>query len=136
MQASGGTCHAARPAVLAYDATAEFPTAERCRITELSNSAADAELSVALARVAPGVITRWHRLHDTAERYVIMSGHGIVEVGDAPPTPVGPRDVVLIPPGCRQRITNSGSIDLVFLALCTPRFEPRAYEDVDPDPRK
>jgi len=39
--------------------------------------------------------------------------------------------VVVIPPGCRQRIRNTGSSELVFLAICSPRFEPRHYEDVE-----
>jgi oxalate decarboxylase/phosphoglucose isomerase-like protein (cupin superfamily) len=32
---------------------------------------------------------------------------------------------------CRQRITNIGKDDLVFLAICTPRFSQDAYEDID-----
>jgi 23S rRNA-/tRNA-specific pseudouridylate synthase len=40
-------------------------------------------------------------------------------------------DVVRIPPMCRQRITNVGTTDLVFLAICTPRFMPQAYEDIE-----
>jgi oxalate decarboxylase/phosphoglucose isomerase-like protein (cupin superfamily) len=43
-------------------------------------------------------------------------------------------DVVLIPPSCRQRITNIGTGDLIFLAICTPRFRPAAYEDIDDHP--
>jgi oxalate decarboxylase/phosphoglucose isomerase-like protein (cupin superfamily) len=38
--------------------------------------------------------------------------------------------VVLIPPSTRQRIANTGPGDLVFLAICTPRFTQGAYEDV------
>lgn len=120
---------------ICFDKNAEeFPIAERCSVAELSNSTLDPELSIARARVAPGITTRWHQLHATTERYVILSGHGLVEIGDLDPTPVGPQDVVLIPPGCRQRIANVGDSDLVFLALCTPRFEPEAYEDLDPAP--
>jgi len=110
---------------------AEFPTGEGCYIVELSNSDSDPELSIARARVPPGVTTRWHRLRETAERYVVVSGVGRVEVGELPPRDVGPGDVVLIPPGCRQRITATGDSDLVFLAICTPRFRPEAYEDID-----
>jgi oxalate decarboxylase/phosphoglucose isomerase-like protein (cupin superfamily) len=40
-------------------------------------------------------------------------------------------DVVLIPPMCRQRITNTGSEDLIFLAICTPRFSNDVYEDIE-----
>jgi mannose-6-phosphate isomerase-like protein (cupin superfamily) len=50
-------------------------------------------------------------------------------VGTLPETPVGPGDTVLIPPGCRQRVTNTGQEDLIFLAICSPRFRPENYED-------
>jgi oxalate decarboxylase/phosphoglucose isomerase-like protein (cupin superfamily) len=39
--------------------------------------------------------------------------------------------VVQIPPGCRQRITNTGSRDLLFLVVCTPRFTLTAYRDLE-----
>lgn len=111
---------------------AEFPTPEGCFIVEVSNSADDPAVSIARARVEPGVTTRWHRLSGTAERYCIVSGAGRVEVGDLAPLVVGPGDVVLIPPDCRQRITNTGTDDLVFLAICTPRFFWDVYEDLGP----
>ena len=110
---------------------AEYYFVEGCHINELSNTPDDAAVSIARARVAPGVATRWHRLRDTVERYVILSGKGQVEVGDLPAEEVGPGAVVVIPPLCRQRITNVGGEDLVFLAICSPRFRPDAYEDVD-----
>lgn len=116
------------------DPGAEFYTPEGCFINELSNIAGDPEVSIARARVSPGKTTRWHRVIGTTERYVLISGEGKVEVGNLPPQRVGPGDVVLIPPNCRQRITNVGSTDLVFLAICTPRFRPEAYEDIDPSP--
>jgi mannose-6-phosphate isomerase-like protein (cupin superfamily) len=62
---------------------------------------------------------------------VILSGRGRVEVGDDLTALVGHGDVVLIPPGCRQRITNTGDGELVFLAVCTPRYNDAVYEDVD-----
>lgn len=120
--------------VRCIDPRAEFYTPERCYIVELSNTPDDPEVSIASARVAPGVTTRWHRLLGTAERYVIIGGSGRVEVGHLSPQAVGPGDVVLIPPLHRQRITNTGNEDLVFLAICTPRFLPEAYEDIDDDP--
>jgi len=122
-----------KPAIHPLDPAAEYDTPERCFINELSNTAADPDVSIARARVAPGVTTRWHRLHGIAERYVILEGCGRVEVGELPAADVGPGDVVLIPPGCRQRTANTGSVDLVFLAICSPRFVPEAYEDIDPD---
>lgn len=120
-----------KPAIHPFDATAEFDTVERCLIAELANTPDDPDVSIARARVAAGVTTRWHRLRDIAERYVILEGRGRVEIGELPATDVGPGDVVAIPPGCRQRIANTGDGDLVFLAICSPRFVPEAYEDVD-----
>ena len=114
-----------------FDPTAEFYTREQCCIIELSNTPDDPGVSIARARVAPGVTTRWHRVVGTAERYVILEGRGRVEVGDLAAQEVGAGDVVLIPPSCRQRITNVGSGDLVFLAICTPRFRQEAYEDIE-----
>lgn len=115
-------------------AAAEFYTDERCYIRELANIEADPEASIAQARVRPGVTTRWHRLAGITERYVLLSGSARVEIGDLPAQQVGPGDVVLIPPGCRQRIACLGEEDLVFLAICTPRFRNEAYEDIDPEP--
>ncbi|HTQ00426.1 MAG TPA: cupin domain-containing protein [Casimicrobiaceae bacterium] len=113
------------------DRSAEFATAERCFIVEVSNSDADPHLSIARARVAAGATTRWHRLDGVVERYAIVEGRGRVEIGDAAPEDVGPGDVVLVPAGCRQRIANTGGVDLVFLAICTPRFRPEAYVDIE-----
>ncbi len=122
------------PAILPAASAVEFATEERCFIVELSNSERDEAVSIARARVRPGVTTRWHRLDGIAERYVILEGRGLVEVGDLAPVDVGPEDVVVIPAGCRQRIANCGTIDLVFLAICAPRFRAEAYVDIDPAP--
>jgi mannose-6-phosphate isomerase-like protein (cupin superfamily) len=105
----------------------EYFFEEGCFILELLNDPADPAASIARARVPAGTETRWHRLRDTTERYVIVSGEGLVSVGDAAPERVGPGDVVLIPAMTPQRIRNTGTEDLVFLAICTPRFEPRNY---------
>jgi mannose-6-phosphate isomerase-like protein (cupin superfamily) len=122
------------PTFLIHHPTAtEYFFAEGCFITEWWNSPHDAEVSVARARVEPGATTRWHRLRGVTERYLILYGQGRVEVGDLPPEAVGPGAVALIPPGVRQRITNTGDADLVFLALCTPRFTQTVYEDLEPE---
>ncbi|MGB0417027.1 MAG: cupin domain-containing protein [Coraliomargarita sp.] len=115
--------------VLHPDESKTFETVERCSILEYSNDSDDPELSVARARVAPGVTTAWHHLIGVSERYFILEGEGCVEIGDAPPETVTPGAVVRIPPGVRQRIKNAGTSDLVFLALCTPRFTPDCYVD-------
>jgi hypothetical protein len=57
-----------------------------------------------------------------------------MEVGSLPPQDIGAFDTVHIPSACPQRITNIGEEDLVFLAICIPRFKPEAYEDIDSTP--
>lgn len=120
-----------KPQIRTLEGGVEVHTPERCYITELANTPDDPAASIALARVVPGITTRWHRLVGTIERYVIIEGRGRVEVGELVPHEVVAGDVVIIPPLCRQRITNIGKQDLTFLAICTPRFEQRNYEDVE-----
>jgi len=117
--------------ILPYNPQDEFFIDEGCHIIELSNSSQDTDVSIAQARVEPAVITRWHRLADTIERYVIISGTGLVEVGELAATEINPGDVVLIPALCRQRISNTGDQDLVFLAICSPRFTSSCYQDLE-----
>ena len=112
----------------------EFYTPEKCYITELSNTPDDPDASIARVRVEPGVTTRWHRLAGTVERYYIVNGRGRMEAGELAPQEVKAGDIVLIPPMCRQRITNTGLEDLVFLAICTPRFSNEVYEDIEDNP--
>jgi mannose-6-phosphate isomerase-like protein (cupin superfamily) len=115
-----------------HDPASEYYFDEGCYITEFSNSSRDSRVSIARARVPPGVTTCWHFLEDITERYVIMEGTGRVEVGELQPQPVGYGDVVIIPPGVHQRITNTGDSDLIFLAICSPRFQPSSYRNVEP----
>jgi mannose-6-phosphate isomerase-like protein (cupin superfamily) len=108
----------------------EFSTLERCHILETYNIAEDS-LSIARARVETGVTTAWHVLENTIERYIVSEGRGRVEVGDFPATEVGPGDVVVIPAGSRQRITNTGDADLIFYCVCTPRFQNSNYRSLE-----
>ncbi len=112
----------------------ESYTDEGCFILEIWNQTDDSEVSIARARVAPGVTTRLHRLAGIVERYLILSGTGYMEIEGLTPQTVQSGDLVYIPAGQGQRITNPGETDLVFLAICTPRFVPDAYQDIDPDP--
>ena len=110
---------------------AEFFIDEGCYIIELLNSIDDEDCSIARARVEPGVRTKLHCLRSTVERYVILEGEGQVEIGGAEITAVGAFDVIQILPGVSQRITNTGQTDLLFLAICTPRFKPDVYVNLE-----
>ena len=113
------------------EAAMEFLTAERCFILETYNTSNDETLSIARARVPPGVTTAFHAVEGTTERYIIAEGRGRVEVGEMPSAEVGPGDVVVIPPGTRQRIRNLGSTDLIFYCVCTPRFRGKNYRSLE-----
>jgi mannose-6-phosphate isomerase-like protein (cupin superfamily) len=113
------------------DPALEYAFVEGCAILESWNHPDDAQASLVRARVAPGVTTRWHALQGVVERYLIVSGTGLVEVGELPPERVCGGDVVVIPAGVRQRIANTGTEDLVFYAICTPRFTAACYAALD-----
>lgn len=108
----------------------KFSTPEGCFILESWNDASDGAASIARARVEPGRTTRRHRLRGVVERYVIVQGSGIVRLG-ASQELVVPGDVVIIPAGESQQITNTGDCDLVFYCVCTPRFAPDCYESLE-----
>jgi len=71
-----------------------------------------------------------HRVAGTVERYVILHGCGRIDIDGLPDTEVQPGDVVVIPAGARQSIRNLGTGDLVFLCICSPRFEWSNYESL------
>ncbi len=106
---------------------AEYFFEEGCFILELLNDPAEPDLSIARARVPAGTTTHWHRLQETRERYLILQGKGRVEVGDDAPRNVTVGDIVNIPPMTRQRISNTDTEDLIFLAICSPRFQRQNY---------
>ncbi|WP_020538668.1 cupin domain-containing protein [Lewinella cohaerens] len=106
----------------------EYYFEERCYIRELLNSEQTPGLSIAQARVLPGVTTVLHALKGT-EVYYILSGEGVAEVGEERST-VTAGMLVHILPGKAQCIYNSGKEDLVFLAICSPRFLPEDYQSL------
>ncbi|MBX2849741.1 MAG: cupin domain-containing protein [Acidiferrobacterales bacterium] len=104
----------------------EYYFKEGCYIEEWLNSPDDETMSIAKVRVLANTQTKNHALKNTTERYVILSGQGNVSVGDKQ-WPVKQGDVVTIKPDQTQSIINTGSEDLVFVAICTPRFVEHNY---------
>jgi len=112
------------------DESDEYWSDEGCFILELANTAADESCSIARARVPAGGSTRPHALLNTIERYVILEGSGLVEIDGLSPETVSRYDVVQIPADVSQKITNAGDTDLVFLCICTPRFQQACYVEL------
>jgi mannose-6-phosphate isomerase-like protein (cupin superfamily) len=112
------------------DPAGEFKTEERCWIIEAWNDPADESVSIARARVEPNVTTQLHEL-TIDERYLIVEGVGRVTVGGLAATEVTAGDVVVIPRGIPQNITNTGDVDLIFYCICSPRFTPDTYRALE-----
>ncbi len=108
---------------------AEFYFKEGCFIEEMLNNSDQPQMSIARVRVLVNTTTRLHSLRATTERYVILVGEGVVTIADKS-WPVVARDVVTIEAGQGQKIKNTGSEDLVFLAICTPRFLQENYCEI------
>lgn len=109
----------------------EYYTDERCHILEILNTADAPDASIARARVEPGVTTKRHQVAGTVERYLIIEGQGITHIEGAADQTVAAGDTVSIPAGVTQSISNTGDHDLVFLCICTPRFEWDNYRSLE-----
>ncbi len=93
-----------QPRIVKAAALIEYLTSERCFIYENWGlvSAGDPAVSIARARVEPGVTTKAHHLDGAQEIYVITKGRGRVHVGSLEPAEVTEGDVVVIPPALRS----------------------------------
>jgi mannose-6-phosphate isomerase-like protein (cupin superfamily) len=108
----------------------EFWTAERCHITELVNSDKSPAVSLAIARIEPGVRTQLHSLSGVEEIYFVRSGRGVIEI-DGVEQELTAGDQAIVPASAAQRITNTGTDDLSCYCLCRPRFRPECYVDLE-----
>ena len=108
----------------------EFWTGERCYITELLNDDKSPDVSLAIARIEPGVRTQLHSLTGIEEVYIVRAGRGVIEI-DGVEQEVAAGDRAIVPAGTSQRITNTGAGDLCCFCLCRPRFRPDCYVDLE-----
>jgi len=120
-----------KPKIVKATSSKEFLTPERCFVFENWGliSSGDKAVSIARARVVPGVTAKEHYLKGTQEIYLIVKGRGRVQIGGLEPTDVVEGDAVIIPEGTSQRIKNIGKTDLVFYCICTPAFTQDCYHD-------
>jgi mannose-6-phosphate isomerase-like protein (cupin superfamily) len=117
-----------QPMIIKAENLKETLSPERCYIFDnYGFSRGDSQISIARARVEPGVSTIAHHLEDTQEIYLITKGEGKVHLGGIEPAEVCHGDVVVIPPGASQKITNIGKVDLIFYCICMPSFVQENY---------
>jgi mannose-6-phosphate isomerase-like protein (cupin superfamily) len=99
-------------------------TPERCFVNE---NYSEKDISIARAKVKPGIKTIPHHLEGVQEIYLITQGMGRAYIESIEPKNVSTGDLVLIPAGKSQSIENIGVTDLVFYCICTPRFTQDCY---------
>ena len=108
----------------------EIWTDERCFITEILNSGDYPNVSLAKARVEPGVETQLHSLSNLEEVYYIIKGIGDLTIdGQTKTVTVG--NCIPIGKDQSQKIKNTGQEDLEFLCICHPRFTPNKYKNLE-----
>lgn len=102
----------------------EFIAGDNSRLRELLHPDRDyafnGRYSLAHATILPGETTVRHRL-STDEVYYILEGQGMMLVsGKSAEVTAG--DVIEIPPGSIQSISNTGPGNLVFLCIVDPAW--------------
>ena len=113
-----------QPKIVKTNSLTETLTPEQCFIRENWSSQ---NVSIARARVKPGITTKSHYLVGVDEIYLITKGTGRVKIGKLEPAEVKAGDTVFIPAGVPQKITNIGNSDLIFYCICTPKFTAECY---------
>ncbi len=94
-------------------------------VFELFGSAAEHSEAHSLAQIVipPGKASRKHYHPDAEESYYILSGTAQMEL-DGKHATLNPGDSVVILPDQVHEISNTGTDDLVLLAICVPPWTP------------
>ena len=109
------------------EAVEPFTTLDGSTIREVAGPAIDSarNQSLAEASVPPGGATAEHYHRTTEEIYFFTHGSGRMRLGDEE-RDVAPGDTVVIPPGTRHKLWNSGDEPLRLLCCCAPAY---SHED-------
>lgn len=78
--------------------------------------------SIAHAIIPPGESTLPHLLKKSTELYYILQGLGEMHI-DNESAQVSLGQIILIPPQARQWIRNTGTENLVFLCIVSPKWQ-------------
>lgn len=100
-----------------------FTTKDGSEIRELAGvpTGNASNQSLAEASVPPGGETEEHFHRASEEIYFFTSGSGRIRLGDEE-SEVSAGDTVVIPPGTRHKLWNTGSKPLRLLCCCSPPY--------------
>ncbi len=101
-----------------------FPTKDTSEIREILSprNSSIARQSLAEATLHPGKATEEHFHPKAEEIYYILKGMGRMRI-EGEMRDVGPGDGIVLLPGSRHKLWNTGPEGLVFLCLCVPPYE-------------
>ena len=100
-----------------------FITADGSSIRELAGAPTGnaANQSLVEATVPPGGATIEHFHRTSEEIYLFTQGMGLMRLADDE-SAVRAGDAVVIPPGARHKLVNTGPEPLVLLCCCAPAY--------------
>jgi mannose-6-phosphate isomerase-like protein (cupin superfamily) len=110
--------------VVSRDSAVAFTTLDTSTIREILSprNSVTRRQSLAEAVLRHGVSTLAHSHPNTEEIYYLLYGEGLMAIEEERRS-VLPGDGIIIPPGTRHQILNTGSEDLVVLCCCVPAYE-------------
>jgi mannose-6-phosphate isomerase-like protein (cupin superfamily) len=113
--------------VTRYDDIEPFITKDGSEIREWAGRAAAPAVnqSLAEATLAPGGATTEHFHRQSEELYLVTAGSGRLRV-DGEECEIATGDCVVIPPGARHKLWNTGDELLRIVCACSPAY---SHED-------
>jgi mannose-6-phosphate isomerase-like protein (cupin superfamily) len=113
--------------VTRYDDIEPFITKDGSEIREWAGRAAAPAVnqSLAEATLAPGGTTAEHFHRQSEELYLVTAGSGRLRV-DGEEREIASGDCVVIPPGARHKLWNTGDELLRIVCACSPAY---SHED-------
>jgi mannose-6-phosphate isomerase-like protein (cupin superfamily) len=113
--------------VTRYDDIEPFITKDGSEIREWAGRAAAPAVnqSLAEAALAPGGTTTEHFHRQSEELYLVTAGSGRLRV-DGEEREIAGGDCVVIPPGARHKLWNTGDELLRIVCACSPAY---SHED-------
>jgi mannose-6-phosphate isomerase-like protein (cupin superfamily) len=113
--------------VTRYDDIEPFITKDGSEIREWAGRAAAPAVnqSLAEATLAPGRVTTEHFHRQSEELYLVTAGSGRLRV-DGEEREIATGDCVVIPPGARHKLWNTGDELLRIVCACSPAY---SHED-------
>jgi mannose-6-phosphate isomerase-like protein (cupin superfamily) len=105
------------------DTTEPFVTKDGSEIRELAGTPTGNSMnqSLAEATVPAGAETEEHYHQASEEIYLFTSGSGRMRLGDEE-ADVSAGDTIVIPPGTRHKLWNTGTEPLRLLCCCAPPY--------------